>query len=406
MIHNNRQDVRMLLRTVLNTSLDKLVRPEIHTYRRPLASFQICGYTGLALAVFLSMTLVIYQHLSPFIMLGIILVAVLTFFAQAIITKIIIGEEDLVYYRHEIAVIFMAALFLWIIHQPILPYLDATLLGVGIFLACGRVGCLMVGCCHGRPHNWGVCYREEHARAGFAPCYVGVRLLPSQAIESFWVLCTVLVGSSFVLSNQPAGTALAWYIVTYDLGRFNFEFMRGDVERPYLLGFSEAQWISMTLMCVIVVAELYGVLPFQLWHALATFCVAGTITVVALRRRLQKTPVHQLLHPYHIKEVAELLKQVTDITSMDIDVRRTSLAIQLSASMIKGETGNIRHYTLSQQQGDMTEETSKILAKLIVQLKHPFNSYKVIMGRQGIFHLLIDTSEETESPVHQAPYLM
>ena len=392
----------MLLTEVLNNNLDRLARPEIYTYRRSWPAFQVCGYTGLALAILLSMTLVIYQHLSPFIMLGIILVAVLTFFAQAILTKLLIGEEELVYYRHEIAVIAIATLFLWIVRQPILPYLDATLIGVGIFLACGRVGCLMVGCCHGRPHSWGVCYRQEHATAGFESCYVGVRLFPSQVIESFWVFSIVLVGSLLVLSNHQPGTALAWYVVTYDLGRFNFEFMRGDGERPYLWGFSEAQWISMTLMCLIVVAELYGILPFQLWHALATLCVVSTMTVVAVRRRLQKTPVHQLLHPHHIKEVAEVLQHEIDITSMDLDVRRTSLAIQLSAGMIKGETGDIRHYTLSQQQGDMTEETSKILAKLIVQLKHPFNSYKVIKGRQGIYHLLIDASQESEPPVHQA----
>ena len=31
------------------------------------------------------------------------------------------------------------------------PYLDATALGLGAFLACGRVGCTLAGCCHGRP---------------------------------------------------------------------------------------------------------------------------------------------------------------------------------------------------------------------------------------------------------------
>src|SRR5258707_9303091 len=97
------QGRNMLLHTVFNSNLDKLVRPEIRLLRRPWSTFQVCGYTGLALAILLSMTLVIYQHLSPLVMLGIILAAVLTFFAQAIITKIILGEEDLVYYRHEIA---------------------------------------------------------------------------------------------------------------------------------------------------------------------------------------------------------------------------------------------------------------------------------------------------------------
>ena len=39
---------------------------------------------------------------------------------------------------------------------PVLPYLDLTCLGLGIFLVCGRQGCLMVGCCHGKPCGWGI----------------------------------------------------------------------------------------------------------------------------------------------------------------------------------------------------------------------------------------------------------
>jgi hypothetical protein len=391
----------MQLRKEFNNSLDKLVRPETRLLRRLWSTFQVCGYTGLALAILLSMTLVIHQGLSPFIMLTIILAAVLTFFAQAIITKIILGEEDLVYYRHEIAVMTVAALLLWLLHQPILPYLDATLLGIGIFLACGRVGCLMVGCCHGRPYNWGVCYRQEHADAGFEQCYVGVRLFPSQAIESFWVFSIVLVGSLLVLSNHQPGTALTWYVVTYDIGRFYFEFIRGDVERPYLRGFSEAQWVSVVLMCIVVVAEWYGLLPFQLWHVLATLCVVATMLAVAGRRRWQKTPRHQLLHPYHIKEVAEVLQQRTPFTAKDISISHTPLGIRLSSGVIKGEEGDICHYTLSQQEGEMAEETAKIVAKLIVQLKHPLSSYKVIKGNRGVFHLLIDVSQEANKHVYQ-----
>src|SRR5712691_4235038 len=120
--------------------VDKLLRPEVHVLHKSWPSFQVCGYTGLACAILLSMSLVIHQRLSPWVMVAIILVAVLTFLAQAMLTKIVTGNEDLVYYRHEVAVLCMAALFLWIVHQPVLPYIDATQLGIGIFLACGRVG--------------------------------------------------------------------------------------------------------------------------------------------------------------------------------------------------------------------------------------------------------------------------
>lgn len=394
--------MNMLLREMFNNNIDKLVRPEVHILHKPWPAFQVYGCIGLALAILLAMVLVIYQGLSPWIMLIIVLVALFTFFAQVIITKILIGEEDIVYYRHEIAVIAIAALFLWIVRQPILPYLDATLLGVGMFAACGRIGCLMVGCCHGRPHKWGVCYGEKHAAAGFPSCYVGVRLFPSQILESFAMLSIVLVGSALIISRHPAGTSLTWYVVSYDAWRFYNEFMRGDAERLYFRGFSEAQWCSLLLMCAVVLAELSGVLAFYPWHIVATACLVCTMIAVALDRRLRRTISHQLLHPYHVKEVADVLERVSTVSAKNIAVDRTSLGIQLSVGKMESETGYVCHYALSQQQGDMTEEIAGCIAKLILQLKHPINSSKPVQGQQGIFHLLIDASQESEPPVHQA----
>src|SRR5205085_10040331 len=68
---------------------------------------------------------------------------------------------------------------------------------------------------------------------------------------------------------------------------------------------------SVLLMCAVILAELSGILSFQPWHGLATLCVICTMIAVAVKRRFQKTPVHQLLHPYHMKEVAEILQQAT-----------------------------------------------------------------------------------------------
>jgi hypothetical protein len=395
----------MVHHNVFNTNLDKLVRPHIRLLHRLLPTFQVCGYTGLALAILLSMTLVIYQHLSPFVMLAIILFAVLTFFAQAIITKIITGEEDLVYYRHEIAVLTVAALLLWILHQPILPYLDATLLGVGIFLACGRIGCLMVGCCHGRPYHLGVCYREEHTTIGFPSYYVGVRFFPIQAIESLWVFSIVAVGTFLVLSGRSAGTALAWYIFTYDVGRFSFEFVRGDRERPYLWGFSEAQWVSLLLMCAIALAELFRILTLYPWHIVATACLICTMIVVALDRHFRRKASHQLLHPHHIKEVAEAIELVTAVEKNvsfkpdTIRMGRTALGIQISGSRIADGTKLIYLYTLSHQSENMTEETASILARLILQLKHPYNTHKLIKSQHKVFHMVFDVPQQNHDSV-------
>jgi hypothetical protein len=381
--------------------MDKMVSPEAHLFDRFWPTFQVCGYAGLALAILLAVILITYLGQSPWVMAGIILAAVLTFFALVMATKIITGEEDIIYYHHEIAVMLVSALVLWLLGQPLLPYLDVMILGVGAFLLCGRVGCLMVGCCHGRPCHWGVCYRQEHVVAGFTPYFVGVRLFPIQAVESLWALFIVLVGANIVLDGHQPGEALAWYVITYDLGRFCFEFARGDADRPYYRGFSQPQWISIILMIGVSWAERVDILPFHAWHTAVTALLVLAAVFIALKRRYRKTKKHLLLHPRHVKEIAEamqivfhpaaqgVLPKTLNAIKQDIQVAHTSLGIKISASRVNDEAGITHHFALSSQSGMMTEEAASIISDLILKLKYPTGSIKLTKGNQGVFHLLI-----------------
>lgn len=387
--------------------LDRLACPEVRLFNRSWPTFQVCGCAGAAIAVLLAITLASHAGRSQLVMIGIALASILTFFGLVMATKIITGEERIIYYHHEIAVMVAAAFLLWLLRQPILPYLDVTILCVGGFLVCGRVGCLMVGCCHGRPHRWGVCYRKEHADAGFTPYFVGVRLFPVQAVESLWVFCIVATGATFVLNGRPAGAALAWYVVTYDLGRFCFEFLRGDPDRSYLWGFSQPQWISLLLMCGVVWAETAGVLPLHLWHVAATACLALAMAAVSLARRFRRTAKHRLLHPRHVREMAEALKHVSDLAaetkaagrwtvmpprdsvSVRLRIACTSLGVQISAGKVREAAGDICHYTLSYSDGGMTEEVARIVARLIVQLNRASDDGEFLKGNRDVFHLLI-----------------
>lgn len=402
----------LLTRQTCNGCLDKLVRPETRLLTGISSAFRASGYVGLALAVLLSMSLAKLTGLSPRVMAGIALAAVSSFFVLAMLTKVMTGMERLVYYRHEIAVMVVAGTLLWLLHQPILPYLDVTILGVGMFLVCGRLGCFMVGCCHGVPHSWGVRYGAEHARAGFTPYYVGVRLFPIQAVESVWVLGIVVVGSLLVLGDQPPGTALAWYVVTYGLGRFGFEFMRGDPERPFALGISEAQWTSLLLVLVVSWADVSGRLPLQAWHLGAAAGLVATTIAVAASRRFGRPSRYELLHPRHVKEVAETLGFLSDpatpetalpdrgSSSVDIRVRSTSLGIRISAGEINLATGRLYHYALSRRNRVLLEGDARALASLVLQLKHPSGSSKLIEGNRGVFHLFIRDSAGAQSRLH------
>ncbi|MCW5854391.1 MAG: prolipoprotein diacylglyceryl transferase [Anaerolineae bacterium] len=370
--------------------LDQLVQPEIRLGHHSRSAFQVCGYTGLGLAVVLAMTLVAQRGLSPWVMGAVILAAMGTFLSLALATKIVSGGENLVYYHHEIAVILVTTGLLWLLRQPVLPYLDITILGVGMFLVCGRIGCLMVGCCHGRPHAWGVCYGQAHATAGFESYLVGVRLFPVQAVESLWTLAITLVGAGLVWMGQPAGAALAWYIVMYDLGRFTLEFLRGDAARPYHGVLSEAQWISLLLMLVVVAAEWLGVLPLHAWHGIVAGGLILTMVALVRRQRAGRAVSDQLLRASHIQEVAEAIAPATDEPA--IHVRRTSLGIHISVGQINTGAAPMVHYALSSAPQGLNAETAGRLAALIAQLRHSGQPAELIQGGQGVYHLLVHSA--------------
>ncbi len=377
------------LQDSINRALDFAVRPRMHVVGKERPSFQICGFAGLLAAVGLSMALVLAQGLSPWIQAAVILSCLATFLVLAIAVKILSGEENLVYYHHEVAMIAVVAILLWLLDQPVLAYLAPTLLGIGACLACGRIGCLMVGCCHGRPHRWGVRYRSEHADGGCPDYLVGVRLLPIQAIESLWVLGAVAVGSFLVLRGQP-GAALAWHVIAYDGGRFFFEFVRGDVGRPYWRGFSEAQWVSILRIALVVAAGVTGILPFQAWHGVVLATLILTMAAVAAGRSKDHFASHRLCHSEHVQELAEILDQIDG--GEEIRVGCTSLGLYLSTGEMEIADQRIRHYSLSARDAEFGEAAARLLSDLIRDLRHPAGQVELIARPGRIFHLLVSSS--------------
>src|SRR5262245_6870292 len=109
--------MNVLLHKMFNTYLDKLVRPAVPVLRRSLSAFLVCGVSGLGLAILVTMILIMYLGLSPLVMAGLVVEAVIVFFGLVMATKIITGEEKIIYYHHEIAVMVVAALFLWLLNQ-------------------------------------------------------------------------------------------------------------------------------------------------------------------------------------------------------------------------------------------------------------------------------------------------
>jgi hypothetical protein len=317
------------------------------------------------------------------------LCAGVSFAVLAMTTKILLGVEKLVFYHQTIFILVVCGIVLWFTGQPVVSCLDVLILSIGAFHVCARIGCLLASCCHGKPSGFGVSYQAALTRNGFPLYLVGVRLFPIQLVESLWVLGITIGGTVFVLKGSRPGEALAWYIVAYAIGRFFFEFMRGDAERPYFRGFSEAQWTSLVLVYAVVWIEVAGIFAFHLSHAVGAAIVTVTIVALIVKRKLSDGDNHKLLLPAHIKELALAIDANRETNGAGkVKVRCTSLGLRISTSHIKTGKQDIDLYTLSLTRRELTAATARRLADLLLRLR-PAASNELIRGKHGVFHLLV-----------------
>ena len=329
------------------------------------------GAAGLACAVALGAWL----GRSLTVTLALAAIAAVCFVVLAFVTKMLRGTESLTYYHHEIAILSCCAVALTLWRQPVLPYLDIAVLSLGVFLAFGRGGCFLVGCCHGGPSAWGVRYGADAVAAGFPRHLEGVRVLPLQLIEAAWVLATVAAGV-WIARHEAPGNAFAWYSIVYGWGRFGLEFLRGDSGRAYWLGFSEAQWTSLALMSVVAGLEIAGFVPYHGWHIAA---VAGLAAATACLRAVTD-PSRWITHPRHVAQLALLL----DPCHSSPEPGSTSLGIRVSASRVLDAGGRTELFAFS----GVPEAAIPRLAKLAARLRRSAEAPAMLPGKNGIYHLI------------------
>ncbi len=367
-----------------------------------ISNFLFYGITGFIVGLILGITLCQLTDLSLWILVLMSLLGAGAFFAQTYLHKIVTNEEDLVYYRHEIAILFVCAIMLWVLGQPVASYLDITLMGIGAFLVFGRWGCYHVGCCHGRPCKVGVLYSEEHARAGFPFYYVGVKIFPLPLVESFFVFITVIISSWIILQDSPPGTALIWYTVFYGSVRFILEFFRGDPERSYWKGFSEAQWTTLLLFLFTVALSYIGWLPFYTWHTFAVIGLILSMIVITFYRKKKLFPTYEIINPHHVWEIANGLKTLEKVTnSKDTTQKRpiaiscTSLGLNISTGKIPLEQGHMIHYTLSGTKSrknkhdfPLNQKAAEVIGELIQTIQHRKEPFEIQAGQSNVYHIL------------------
>jgi len=140
----------------------------------------------------------------------------------------------------------------WLVRRYQLPvWTTADLIAPGIALGhvVGRFGCLLAGCCYGKPTDvaWAITFRDPVASVN-AGTPLGIPLHPTQLYDAGAELVILAVLLITERRGKPfAGRTFWLYILLYTISRYVIEIYRGD-ERGVILGFSTSQFVSLIVV--------------------------------------------------------------------------------------------------------------------------------------------------------------
>lgn len=156
------------------------------------------------------------------------------YYSNNLMQAVMIQSGGLVWYGGLVGGALAIFLFLRTKKLPIATFADIIAPSLAMGAAIGRVGCLLNGCCYGKPTS-----------LPWAINLLGVERHPSQIYEFFMNL--IIFGIVWGMRDRLSKPGmLFWlYLSGYSLGRFSVEFVRVTV--PAWLGFSASQLISVVL---------------------------------------------------------------------------------------------------------------------------------------------------------------
>ncbi len=110
--------------------------------------------------------------------------------------------------------------------------LDLTAVTVPIPWAMTKVGCLLNGCCYGKPCSlpWGIVFPE-----GIEGTPAGIPLHPTQIYEII-IMALLVVVFRLLRHERWRGTMLLWFVGIYGIGRAVTDMFRGDADRYIYVG--------------------------------------------------------------------------------------------------------------------------------------------------------------------------
>jgi phosphatidylglycerol---prolipoprotein diacylglyceryl transferase len=160
-----------------------------------------------------------------------------------------------VFYGGLIAAVTVALAYIWRHRMPMWTTTDVFAPGIALGHVVGRLGCLLAGCCFGRPTSvpWAVSFHDPNAFAT-SGTPLGVSLHPTQLYEAGAEALILVFLLAFERRGRPFPGRTFWsYMLLYGISRFIIEFYRGDPRGTVFDALSTSQFVSIILVPLSVV---------------------------------------------------------------------------------------------------------------------------------------------------------
>ena len=160
-----------------------------------------------------------------------------------------------VFYGGLILAVLVAFLYLRKHSLPLWTTCDVFAPGIALGHVIGRIGCVMAGCCYGKPTDmpWGITFTDPFAQEN-AGTPLDVALHPTQLYEAGAELVILLFLLSFERRGRPFPGRTFWsYMLLYGVSRFVIEFYRNDSRGVVFDTLSTSQFVSVLLVPVAIV---------------------------------------------------------------------------------------------------------------------------------------------------------
>ncbi|MFT3843289.1 MAG: prolipoprotein diacylglyceryl transferase [Myxococcaceae bacterium] len=311
----------------MNAQLDELPRMRVNRLGTPWPVFRTLGIAGYYVAVAVTLLTGLWAGRSLVVLSAMSAACALSFFVYALARKRVTGREQLVLLEHVWFAMASASATLWALREPQLLYLDHAAAGLCFFLAFGRAGCTVTGCCHGPPSSLGIVYPAHHVDGDVAHRLWGVRLFPVQTLEGIGLVLLGLVCTALSVAAEP-GAALFTFGAGYAVMRFGLEAIRFD-PRPQLFGLSQSRWMALAeLTAVAALIELRHP-PLLLTRLIAAGALA-VLLIVALALKARGSA--RRVSAGETKQVRELVADLAAEVAVTPGVRHTRLGTSIALS--------------------------------------------------------------------------